>query len=378
MRAEETPGISERAARLYRDAIVIDTHNDLATKMLDEGYDPAVRHSPSEGHTDVPRLIESGITAQVLAAWVDAPYAQRGAGAAFERALACTDAIHALIDASADALRFAATGADIRRAKADGVVAILIGVEGGHAIEDSLDHLRELKRRGACYLTLTWNNGNHWAGSSIGSGSTRTAGLTPFGRQVIAELNRLGMLVDVSHTSSETLIDVLAASEAPVIASHSSARALADHPRNLSDEELRAIAARGGVICVNFYSRFIEVRMRAAMDAAEARAEAEPAGTAAQRSARLEDLLARIPPTPLSILIDHIDHVARVAGIDHVGLGSDFDGIRLTPAGLDDVTAYPRIAQALLDRGYSDDDVRKVLGANVLRLIDTVVTAIPR
>jgi len=373
MPADSTPPVSDRARRIYRDAIVIDTHNDLVTKVLDEGYDPRVRHTPAQGHTDVPRLIESGITAQVLAAWVDAPYAQRERGGAFRRALRYMDEIHAIVDAHPGALRFATGAADVRRAKADGVVAIFIGVEGGHAIEDSLDNLRELKRRGACYLTLTWNNGNEWAGSSIGSGDTRTGGLTTFGRAVIAELNRLGMLVDVSHTSSETLTDVLAASDAPVIASHSSARAIADHPRNLTDDELRAIAERGGVICVNFYSRFIEVRMRAAMDAAEARVEREPAGTAAQRAARLDALLARIPPTPLSILIDHIDHVARVAGIDHAGLGSDFDGIRLTPAGLQDVTAYPRIAQALLDRGYSDDDVRKVLGANVLRLVGEVI-----
>ncbi|HKV50842.1 MAG TPA: dipeptidase [Gemmatimonadaceae bacterium] len=375
MPADGAVEISDRARRLYRDAIIIDTHNDLVTKVLDEGYDPAVRHSPAQGHTDVPRLIESGVTAQVLAAWVDAPYAQHGPGASFARALAYADAIHALVDAHPAALCFATSAEHVRRAKVAGKVAIFLGVEGGHAIEDSLDNLRELKRRGACYLTLTWNNGNAWAGSSIGSGDTRTAGLTQFGRDVIAELNRLGMLVDVSHTSSETLADVLGASQAPVIASHSSARALADHPRNLSDEELRAIAAQGGVICVNFYSRFIEVRVREAMDAAEARVEAEPAGTAAQRSARLEALLERIPPTPLSILIDHIDHVARVAGIDHVGLGSDFDGIRLTPAGAEDVTAYPRIAQALLDRGYADDDVRMVLGANVLRLMDDVLGA---
>ena len=373
MPADAALAISDRAQRIYRDAIVIDTHNDLITKVLDEGYDPGVRHSSAEGHTDVPRLIESGITAQVLAAWVDAPYAQRGPGASFQRALRYIDEIQALVDGHAAALRLATTADDVRRAKADGVVAIFIGVEGGHAIEDSLDNLRELERRGACYLTLTWNNGNAWAGSSIGSGHTRTGGLTTFGRAVIAELNRLGMLVDVSHTSSETLADVLAVSDAPVIASHSSARAVADHPRNLADAELRAIAERGGVICVNFYSRFIEVRMRDAMDSAEARAEREPAGTAAQRAARLDELLARIPPTPLSILIDHIDHVARVAGIDHVGLGSDFDGIRLTPAGVEDVAAYPRIAQALLDRGFSDGDVRKILGANVLRVMDEVL-----
>ena len=367
--------ISDRARRLYRDAIVIDTHNDLITKIIDEGYDPAVRHTPAQGHTDVPRLTESGVTAQVLAAWVDAPYAQRGPGEEVAIALSCATTTPTPTDTQPSALCFAPTAAHVRRAKAAGTVAIFMGVEGGHAIEDSLDNLRELKRRGACYLTLTWNNGNAWAGSSIGSGDTRIAGLTRFGREVIGELNRLGMLVDVSHTSSATLADVLAASQAPVIASHSSARALADHPRNLTDEELRAIAGQGGVICINFYSRFIEVRVREAMDAAEARVEAEPGGTAAQRSARLEALLERIPPTPLSILVDHIDHVARVAGIDHVGLGSDFDGIRLTPAGAADVTAYPRIAQALLDRGYADDDVRKVLGANVLRLMDEVLGA---
>ncbi|HEY7876597.1 MAG TPA: dipeptidase [Gemmatimonadaceae bacterium] len=369
--------MSERARRLYRDAIVIDTHNDLPTKMIDEGYDPDVRHPSSQGHTDLPRLAESGITAQFLAAWVDAPYAQRGPGASFTRAIRYIDAIHTFVDRHPGHLLFATTAGDVRRAKREGKVAILIGVEGGHAIENSLDNLRALHELGARYLTLTWNNGNDWAGSSLGSGDTRTAGLTEFGRDVVREANRLGMLVDVSHASDQTLADVLETSSVSVIASHSSARALADHRRNLHDHQLRAIAQQGGVVCVNFFARFIDARMRHAMDEAEARS-AEPLhpendgepprSTPAQR---LAALLARIPPTPLSVLIDHIDHIARVAGIDHVGLGSDFDGVPLTPAGMDDVTALPRIAQALIDRGYGDEDVTKVLGGNVVRLLET-------
>jgi membrane dipeptidase len=363
---------------IYRDAIVIDTHNDMPTRVLDEGFDPDVRHTSADGHTDLPRLIESGLTAQFMAAWVDAPYAQQVPDASFARALRYMDAIHAFVDRHPDHLLFATTAADIRRAKGEGKVAILIGVEGGHAIEESLDKLRELYARGARYLTLTWNNGNQWAGSSIGSYGTRTGGLTPFGREVIREMNRLGMIVDVSHASDETFADVIATSSSPVVATHSGARALADHPRNLTDDQLRAVARSGGVVQVNFYSRFLEARFRAAMDDAEARLDAAVAAerargeevTGAQMEARRRAMVAEIPPTPLAVLIDHIEHVALVAGIDHVGIGSDFDGIAAAPEGMEDVTAIPRIAQALLDRGYGEEEIRKVLGANMLRVID--------
>ncbi|MBX6333542.1 MAG: dipeptidase [Gemmatimonadaceae bacterium] len=344
-------------------------HNDMPTKMLDEGYDPDVRHTPAEGHTDLPRLAESGITAQFLAAWVDAPYAATVPDSSFARAMRYIDAIHGLVSRHPELLRFATTGDDVRHAKRDGKVAIFIGVEGGHAIEGSLDHLRTFYQCGARYLTLTWNNGNAWAGSSIGSGGTRTGGLTPFGEQVIREMERLGMLVDVSHTSDETLDDVLAIATRPVIASHSCARALADHPRNLTDAQLRAIARSGGVVNVNFYPRFLDAGFCRAMDAAESAL--VPAASAEERRAAL----AAIPPVPLDTLIDHIDHIARVAGTDHVGLGSDFDGIAATPAGLDDVTGFPRIARALMARGYSADDVEKVLGANMLRVLDDVLRA---
>jgi len=387
-RSMSIPEVSPRALRLYREAYVIDTHNDMPSRILDDGYDPDVRHPPgfrpTEGNTDFPRLVESGITAEFMSAWVDAPYAER-AGASLARALQHIETIHAFVDRHPDRLLFATTAADVRRAKAEGKVAILIGVEGGHAIEGSLDHLRELYARGARYLTLTWNNGNAWAGSSIGVDGTSTGGLTPFGREVVREMNRLGMLVDLSHVSDSTFFDAIAVSTVPVIASHSSARALSDVPRNLTDDQLRAVARNGGVVNVNFYSRFIDSRYRADIEHVEetvraagaaARAAGEDSVAAAKRIVALRDsLTAAITPTPFSVLIDHIDHIAKVAGVDHVGLGSDFDGVSALPLGMEDVTRVPRIAQALLDRGYSDDDVKKILGGNMLRVMTRVLDA---
>lgn len=384
--AAGVPTVTASGWRVYRSAVVIDTHNDLPTKMLDEGYDPDLRHPAGfgvhAGHTDLPRLVESGITAQFLSAWVDAPYG-RTAGASFQRALRYTDAIHAFVDRHPDRLLFATTADDVRRAKREQRVAILIGVEGGHAIEGSLDRLRALHARGVRYLTLTWNNGNAWAGSSVGLESTRTGGLTPFGRDVVREMNRLGMLVDLSHVSDSTFFDAIAVSTAPVIASHSSARALNAHPRNLSDDQLRAIARNGGVVNVNFYSRFLDPDYRVRAEDAERRvaaarraALAAGADTAAvrRRMDTLRDsLFGAIPATPFRLLVDHVDHIVRVAGVDHVGIGSDFDGVSALPEGMEDVTRLPRLAQALLDRGYSDADVARVLGGNMLRVMDAVL-----
>ena len=382
--------MTDRARQLFRDAIVVDLHNDLPTRILDDGFDPDRRHppgfEPAQGHTDLPRLVESGIAAQVLAAWVNASYA-RTPGASFERAMRLLDAVHAFVDRHPDHLRFATTAADIERARSDGKVAILAAVEGGHAIEDSLDNLRALHARGASYLTLTWNNGNAWAGSSIGADGTRTGGLTDFGREVIREMNRLGMLVDVSHVSDATFRDVLETSTRPVIASHSNARALAGHPRNLTDEMLRAVAATGGVIGVNFYTRFLDdadAAAREAMDRAldaeqlqHARLGADDASLARWRSAEERRRGALLPPVPLSALVDHIEHIARVAGVAHVALGSDFDGISAVPQGMDDVTCLPVVATALLERGWLDDDVRKVLGGNAMRVMKQVLDGRP-
>jgi membrane dipeptidase len=384
-RSMTIPEVTPRALRVYREAFVVDTHNDMPSRILDDGYDPDVRHAPGfgpkEGHTDLPRLLESGLTAEFLSAWVDAPYAAKP-GASFDRAMQHVATIHAFVDRHPDRLLFATTAADVRRAKQEGKVAILIGVEGGHAIESSLDRLRDLHARGVRYLTLTWNNGLPWAGAAIGEGGTRTGGLTDFGRQVVREMNRLGMLVDVSHVSDSTFFDAIATSTVPVIASHSSARALSDFPRNLSDDQLRAIARNGGVVNVNFYSRFIDSRYRAQAEAAEAQIAAarralvpgpDSTAAAARIAAMRDSLFAAIPPTPFAVLIDHIDHIARVAGVDHVGLGSDFDGVSALPLGMEDVTRLPRIAQALLDRGYSESDVKKMLGGNMLRVMTRVL-----
>jgi len=357
-------GVSDRAMRIYRDAIVTDAHNDMPTKVLDEHYDPDVRHRPGtgadQGETDLPRLVESGITGQFFSAWVDAPYARRNPDASYERALEYVDSIRAFVARHPDRLTFATSADGIRRAKRDGKIAVLIGVEGGHAIEASLDNLRELHRRGVRYLTLTWNNGNQWAGSSVGVDGTRTGGLTDFGREVVREMNRLGMLVDLSHVSEQTFFDAIAASSVPVIASHSSARAIHDHPRNLTDAQLRAIARNGGVVNVNFYAAFIDAHFAAAKDSLER-------SLGASAAPRVHAL----PRPALSVLVDHIEHIARVAGKDHVGIGSDFDGVGgLLPEGMEDVTRLPRIVQALLDRGWSESDIRKLLGENMLRVMD--------
>lgn len=347
--------LSSRAMALYRDALVVDLHNDLPSRVVEEGYDPDVRHDagvgPGLGHTDVPRLVESGVGAQWLVAFPEprvasatAPLDGRALEGSFARAMAMIDAVHALARRHPGRLAFAASASDVRTARAAGRVALLVAVEGGHAIEDSLERLRELHAAGARYLTLTWNNGTAWAGAAEGMGGTRRGGLTPFGRDVVGELNRLGVLVDVSHVSTATFWDALDASTAPIIASHSNARALCDHPRNLHDEQLRAIAASGGVIGLNFYSEFVDPRF-------------------AERADR----------SPLALLADHAEHIATVAGIDHVALGSDFDGIRASPQGIDDVRSFPRLVQALVDRGWRDDDVRKLLGANAMRVMDAVM-----
>ena len=344
------PVVSERARALYASALVVDMHNDLPSRVLDDDYDPDVRHpagfGPGVGHSDVPRLLESGVGAQWLAAFVDAPYADRGPGASFGRAMEMIDVVRGLAARHPERLRLATSAAAVGASRSAGRLAVLVAVEGGHAIEDSIERLRELHAAGARYMTLTWNNGTSWAGAAEGLGGTRRGGLTAFGRDVVREMNRLRMLVDVSHVSEATFWDALDASDAPVIASHSNARALCDHWRNLRDEQLRAVGESGGVVGLNFFSEFVDPEF----------------GRRAGRA-------------PLALLADHADHLAAVAGIDHVALGSDFDGIRFTPAGLDDVTCLPVLVQALLDRGWRDDDVRRLLGANAMRVMARVLAS---
>jgi membrane dipeptidase len=273
---------------------------------------------------------------------------------------------------------------DIERAHREHKLAALLGIEGGHSIENDVRLLRDFYRLGVRYMTLSWSNTNEWADSSGDINDPKVEhhnGLTDGGKQIVLEMNRLGMLVDISHVADKTFYDAIAVSKAPVIASHSSARALTNAPRNMTDDMLRAVAKNGGVVQVNFYNAFIDENYRKAAEAQrpeelkarEARAnELKMAGkpvTYIELDQVGREWAAKIPRPPLSSLIDHIDHIAKIAGIDHVGLGSDFDGVSgATPEGIDSAADLPKITQALLDRGYSAGDIRKILGGNLLRV----------
>jgi membrane dipeptidase len=360
-----------RALAIHRKAIVIDGHNDITSPMIDEGYDLG---TPSVGkyHTDIARMKQGGMTAQFFSIYVDQKYAKEGGSA--RRAMDMIDSVYRLSERYPADFSMATSVADIRRAKREKRIAALMGIEGGHAIENSLAALRDFYRLGIRYMTLTHNNTNDWADSCCDT--ARNNGLSDFGREVVREMNRLGMFIDVSHVSDKTMSDVLDVSKAPIIASHSSARALANHRRNIPDELLRRIAQNGGVVMVNFYPGFIDQKV---IDAAKERNERlKPQLDALSEqykdnAARLEEernkLFAAnpLPLTPLSVLIDHIDHIAKVAGIDHVGLGSDFDGVPSLPQDMQDIAQLPNITYELLKRGYSEQDIRKVLGENLLR-----------
>jgi membrane dipeptidase len=375
--------ISEAALALHRSALVIDGHADTPQRMLDDGYDLAT--ALNGGHFNLPSAREGGLAAEFFIAWADP---RRFPGAFARRTLALIESIHAAVAAHPAETLLAVCPDDIERGHSQRKLAVLLGVEGGHSIEDSLDRLREYYRLGARSMTLTWANSNNWADSSGDSddpAAPRTEnGLTAFGEDVIREMNRLGMMVDISHVADRTFWRVLEVSRAPVFASHSSARALTNSARNLTDEMLRAIAGCGGMVMVNFYSAFISDRwrqqwndlrpeLRSAQEAQSAKAAADGTVLTYDRIAALDRQFAsRIPRPPLGDLIDHIDHVARVAGTDHVGLGSDFDGVPSLPEGIDCAADLPKITAALLARGYSADDCRKILGLNFLRFFREV------
>jgi membrane dipeptidase len=372
------PAAPPRDARLWREAlrihgraIIVDGHNDITSPMVDEDYDLG---TPSAGkyHTDIARMKQGGMTAQFFSIYVDKKYVQEGGSA--RRAMDMIDVVYRAVERHPNDLVFATSVADIRRAKQQKKIAALMGIEGGHAIENSLSALRDFYRLGVRYMTLTHNNTNDWADSS--RDEPRHNGLTDFGKEVVREMNRVGMLVDVSHVSDKTMSDVLDVSTAPIIASHSSARALSSHPRNIPDDLLRRIARNGGVVMVNFYPVFIDQkaydadrardeRLKPQTDALKERFKDDPKRLE-EETKKLEDANP-LPPTPLSVLIDHIDHIRQVAGIDHVGLGSDFDGVPSLPEGLKDISELPNITYELLRRGYTEKDIRKVLGENLLR-----------
>jgi membrane dipeptidase len=345
--------LRERAMKLHREAIVIDTHNDITSPMTDEGFDLGARDTSGKTQTDIPRMKEGGLGAEFFAIYVAAKYAKEGGSA--RRALEMIDGVYEQARRHPESLEMAFTSDDIRRIHKAGKISALMGIEGGHAIEDSLPALREFYRLGVRYMTLTHTNTNNWADSAGGIGNPpekRHNGLSDFGKEVVREMNRMGMMVDISHVSDDTFRAAIEVSQAPVIASHSSCRALTNVPRNLTDDMLRALAKNGGVAMINFYAGFINTEY------------AKPGTPAPTKSAE---------KATMDMLMQHFEHAIMVAGIDHVGIGSDFDGVEgLLPAGMEDVSKLPTITYELLKRGHSEADVKKVLGENLLRVMGEV------
>ena len=363
-----------KAQEIHRRAIVIDTHNDVTTPMVNDDYDLSGA-PPVPYRTSLERMRQGGMTAEFFSLYVKPFYVTKGG--AVRRTLDMIDTVYRAAERHPNDLVMAYSAADIRNAKRQNKIAALMGIEGGHAIGNSLATLREFYRLGVRYMTLTWNNTNDWA--DAGRGEKLHNGLTDFGKEVVREMNRLGMLVDVSHVSDKTMSDVLDISSAPIVATHSSARALNDVPRNIPDDLLRRIAKNGGVVQVNFYTAFLDPKAvvanaernrnpqyKALSDEITAKYKDDP-----ERLSEEQDKLDAqfpLPPTPISVLIDHIDHIVKVAGIDHVGLGADFDGADSMPEGAKDVSMFPNITYELLKRGYTERDIRKILGENFLRV----------
>lgn len=365
--------VSEEARAIHKSAPVFDGHNDLPWALRDKkdlsfrDYD--LTKPQAKLHTDLPRLKTGGVGAQFWSAYVPVDLAKKGV--AVTTTLEQIDVIHRLCAKYPDHLEMAFTTADIARIRKAGKVASLIGVEGGHSIDNSLGVLRTYYKLGVRYMTLTHSESLDWADSA--TDAAKANGLSPFGEQVVLEMNRLGMLVDLSHVSPDTMKAALKVTKAPVIFSHSSARAVADHPRNVPDDVLTLVKANNGVVMVNFFSGFVVPEGARAMkkmfdvgrELRKKTANEEEFREAMRAWMKDNDY----PAGTVHDVADHIDHIVKVAGVDHVGIGSDYDGITRTPNQMEDVSTYPNLTQALLDRGYKKDDILKILGGNVLRVL---------
>jgi membrane dipeptidase len=381
----QTSSLSPKARAIHDSAIVIDTHADTPQRFLDDNFDIGSTDPKDIGHISLDKARAGNLGAEFFSIWVD-PETNQGHFA--KHTFDLIDSVYEQAERHPDRMMMAFSTADIERAHKQKKLAALMGIEGGHSIENDIRVLRDFYRLGVRYMTLSWSNTNEWADSSGDIDDPKIQhhnGLTDFGKQIVLEMNRLGMIVDISHVADKTFWDAIATTKAPVIASHSSARALCNAPRNMTDDMLRAVAKNGGVVDVNFFSGFLDQNY---WDALRAQRKEQDAATQAyldklkaegkqvtyldgERISR--EWMAKIPRPPFTVLIDHIDHIAKVAGVDHVGLGSDFDGVSgATPAGMDSAADLPKITQALLDRGYSADDIRKILGGNVLRVLKEV------
>ena len=376
-----------KAAEIHQSALVIDGHADTAQRFLDDGWDFL---SPLDGgmlSLDAAR--QGNLAAEFFALWVDP--GEHPPGTHASRALALGDAVLRQVRRHSAVLQLCLSSRDILAARAAGKFGVMLSLEGGHTIEDSLDRLRDFHAIGVRSMTLTWNNSNHWADSC--AESPHHFGLTQFGRDVLAEMNRLGMIIDVSHSSDEVFRQAIGLSRAPIVATHSCARALTHAPRNLTDHQLRALAEHHGLCMVNFFPAFLDEGWRQAWNALELERHARHEEVAAPFRAAGEPVpysissaidkhfAARIPPIPLETLIAHFEHIIKIAGIDHVGIGSDFDGIPGLPAGIASAAELPRITEVLYRRGYAAEDLHKLLGGNFLRVfkaVEAAATASPR
>jgi len=369
--------ISPKARELHFRSIVVDTHDDTTQMLLDPKFDLGARHA--EGNIDIPRMREGGLGGIFFSIWI--PGTVTGPGAV-KRARAQIDAVRETVAKHPNDLVLATTVEDVRRAHASGKIAALMGVEGGHMINSDLGVLRDFAGLGVRYMTLTHSVNDEWADSSTDKPAHN--GLTDFGKQVVREMNRLGVMVDISHVADKTFYDALVISEAPLIASHSSCRAICDAPRNMTDQMIKDLAAKGGVIQINYHVGFLSQEFR---DATKAHPEIDKEANArikercgeneacqileGARLTRQAMLDGKLPRVEWTKIIEHIDHAVKLVGADHVGLGSDFDGA-VMPFGMDDASHLPQITDALLKKGYSEADIQKILGGNTLRVMEQV------
>ena len=366
---------------IHRRAIVVDLHADSIQRTLDEGLDLGTRLP--DGHFDTARAKDGGLDAQFFSIWVEPELFGGGGASAMDRADKQISAVQELVERHPETWERATTAADVRRAAGAGKLSALMALEGGYAIDERLENVERYYKMGIRYMSPAWSVSTSWAGSS-GDEEGRTRGLNDFGKQVVREMNRLGMMVDVSHVSDPTFWDIVNTSTRPVIATHSACRAIADVPRNLTDEMIQALAKTGGVVCVIFYPEHIEPGWREKKKEVDAeiaslvrRASEEEKGDAAHKKlardrVRREEYAKRLPPVSISRIVDHIDHIVKLAGIEHVGIGSDFDGVQALPADLKSVADLPNLTAELLRRGYSESDIDKILGGNVLRMMEAV------
>jgi membrane dipeptidase len=367
--------ISDRAHQLHFSSIVLDTHDDTTQRFFAKDYDLGARNP--EGHVDIPRMREGGMNAIFFSIWIDG----RIMGPpAVQKALDQIDAVRENVKKHSNDMMLARTADDVRRAHAQGKIAALMGVEGGHMIGNDIRIVRIFADLGVRYMTLSHFYNDEWADSSTDKPVHN--GLTDFGKEVVREMNRQGMMVDISHVSDKTFYDALEVSKAPLLASHSSCRAICDHARDMSDDMIKALAAKGGVIQINYERSFIDQAYKDAYDRETGGAVAHLSAVTkscnndeaciSREMATLEKKLTaegKLPMVSWERIVDHIDHVVKLVGADHVGLGSDFDGADM-PAGMEDCSKLPKITEALLRKGYSEGDIRKILGENTLRVME--------